>query len=146
MAKTITIGLVALAFAAGSVLTGTIAFADGDDDDLTYLLCPISKALTGLILEDDDEIVDVVCGEQEGAEVVQSIERTSGMFLVEKNKVRFGRIDCSSNEIVSGGGYIILDPRMEVLTSSQNGNGWLIQVRNTSPIDQSFIVKATCLS
>jgi len=146
MTKTITIGLVALAFAAGSVLTGTIAFADDDDNDLTYLLCPVSKALTGLILQDDDEIVDVVCGEQESAGVVQSIERTSGMFLVEKNKVRFGKIECSSNEIVSGGGFVTIDPRMEVLTSSQNGNGWLVQVRNTSPIDQSFLVKATCLS
>jgi len=113
---------------------------------LTYLLCPISKALTGLILQDDDEIVDVVCGEQESAGVVQSIERTSGPFVVKINEARFGRIDCSSNEIVSGGGYVTIDPRMEVLTSSQNGNGWLVQVRNSSPIDQSFLVKATCLS
>jgi len=146
MTKTITIGLVALAFAAGSVLTGTIAFADDDDNDLTYLLCPISKALTGLILEDDDEIVDVVCGEQEGAGVVQSIGRTSGAFVVKIDEVRVGRMDCSSNEMVSGGGFVTIDPRMEVLTSSQNGNGWIVKVRNTSPMEQSFLVKATCLS
>jgi len=33
MTKTITIGLVAIAFVAGSILTGTMAYAGGDDDD-----------------------------------------------------------------------------------------------------------------
>ena len=33
ISKTIMIGLVALAFVAGSIATGTIAFADDDDDD-----------------------------------------------------------------------------------------------------------------
>jgi len=54
--------VIAAAFVAGSIVTGTIAFADDDDDnDLSSLLCPVGQAMTGILFEDDDEILDVIC-------------------------------------------------------------------------------------
>ena len=55
MAKTMTMGLVALAFVAGFITTGTLAFAGDDDDDdddgnfMQTLVCPAgnSQIITG---------------------------------------------------------------------------------------------------
>jgi len=63
MTKTIMIGLVAIAFVAGSIATGTIAFAD-DDDELSQLACEAGKAMTGILFEDDEEITTILCGAQ----------------------------------------------------------------------------------
>jgi len=63
MTKTIMILAIATAFVAGSIATGTIAFAD-DDDELSQLACEAGKAMTGILLEDDDEITDILCGAQ----------------------------------------------------------------------------------
>jgi len=61
MTKTMTIGLIALAFVAGSIMTGAIAFADDDDDDeLSQLACEAGKIMTA-ILFDDDDITDILC-------------------------------------------------------------------------------------
>jgi len=37
-----------------------VVFAD-DDNHLSSLLCPVGQAMTGILLEDDDEILDVIC-------------------------------------------------------------------------------------
>jgi len=67
MTKTIMILAITAAFVAGSIATGTIAFADDDDDDdLSSLLCPIGQAMTGILFEDDDEILDVICDNGDG--------------------------------------------------------------------------------
>jgi len=48
---------------AGSLAVSPIAIADDDDDnDLSSLLCPEGEAITGILFEDDDEILDVICG------------------------------------------------------------------------------------
>jgi len=52
------VGLVALAFVGGSIMTGAIAFAD--EDDLKELACKAGKVMTGILL-DDDEVNGVVC-------------------------------------------------------------------------------------
>jgi len=60
--KGIWILVVIASFVAGSITTGTIVFADDDDDnDLSSLLCPVGQAMTGILFEDDDEILDVIC-------------------------------------------------------------------------------------
>jgi len=59
MTKTIMILAIAAAFVAGSILTGTIAFAD-PDDELSELACESEKAMTGILFEDDDEITDIL--------------------------------------------------------------------------------------
>jgi len=72
MTKTIMILAIAAAFVAGSIATGTIAYAGGDDDDggvLQTLLCPAGKALTGIVSgggDDDDGggILDLICEAQ----------------------------------------------------------------------------------
>jgi len=70
MTKTIWIIAIAAAFVAGSIATGTIAYAGGDDDDdggvLQTLLCPAGQALTGIVSgggDDDDGggIIDILC-------------------------------------------------------------------------------------
>jgi len=63
MTKTILILAIAVAFVAGSITTGTITFAD-DDDDLSQLVCQAGTAMTGILFEDDDEITDILCGAQ----------------------------------------------------------------------------------
>ena len=64
MTKTILILAIAAAFVAGSITTGTIAFADDDDDDLSQLVCQAGTSMTGILFEDDDEITDIFCGAQ----------------------------------------------------------------------------------
>ena len=50
-------------FVVGSIATGTLVFADDDDDDdLSQLACEAGKVMTGILFEDDDEILDVICG------------------------------------------------------------------------------------
>jgi len=63
MTKTIMILAIAAAFVAGSIATGTIAYAGDDDDELSQLLCDAGKVVTGLVFEDDDEITDILCAE-----------------------------------------------------------------------------------
>jgi len=126
--KTIMVGLVALAFVTGSVLTGAIAFAD--DDELTSLLCPVGKALTGLILEDDDEIVDLVCDAQtegpagpQGEQGIQGETGDSGMLSF-YNATKFEDSDsqgfvsvfleCDSGDRAISAGY-----RMSGLTGNE---------------------------
>jgi len=63
---------IAAAFVVGSIATGTMAFAGGDDSDngvLQTLLCPAGKALTGIVSgggDDDDGggILDLICNAQ----------------------------------------------------------------------------------
>ena len=50
--------VVIAAIVAGSIATGTIAFAD--DDELSELVCEAGKAMTG-ILFNDDEITALIC-------------------------------------------------------------------------------------
>jgi len=64
MTKTIMILAIAVAFVAGSIGTGTVAFAGSDDDELSQLACEVGKAMTGILFEDDDEITDILCGAQ----------------------------------------------------------------------------------
>jgi len=59
--KGIWILAIAASFVAGSLVTGAIAFADDDDDDLSQLACEAGKVMTGILFEDDDEILDVIC-------------------------------------------------------------------------------------
>ena len=64
MTKTIMILAIAAAFVAGFITTGTIAFADDDDDELSQLACEAGKAMTGILFEDDEEITAILCGAQ----------------------------------------------------------------------------------
>jgi len=65
MTKTILFLAITVAFIAGSIATGTLAFAGGDDDDdLSQLVCEAGKVMTGILFEDDDEILDIVCNDQ----------------------------------------------------------------------------------
>jgi len=50
---------IAAAFVVGSIATGTIAFADDDDDELSQLACEAGKVMTGILFEDD--ITDILC-------------------------------------------------------------------------------------
>jgi len=43
--------------------SGLVVFAD-DDDDLSSLRCQIGQVMTGILFEDDDEIIDVICESQ----------------------------------------------------------------------------------
>ena len=46
--------IIAASFVAGSIATGTIAFADeDDDDDLSSLKCQIGQAMSGILFEDE---------------------------------------------------------------------------------------------
>ena len=45
------------------MVSGAVVFA-GDDDDLSFLRCQIGQAMTGILFEDDDEIIDVICEAQ----------------------------------------------------------------------------------
>jgi len=57
------------AFVAGSIGTGTIAYA-GDDDDASSLLCDAGKALTGIVFGDDDDgPTQIFCAELGGGGV-----------------------------------------------------------------------------
>jgi len=58
--KSIWVLVIVLAFVAGSFVTGAAVFAD-DDDELSSLLCPVGQAMTGILFEDDDGILDVIC-------------------------------------------------------------------------------------
>ena len=72
---------IATAFIAGSIATGTIAFAD-DEDELSELACEAGKAMTGILLEDDDEITDILCGAQlQGAISLDVIEVKNALLL-----------------------------------------------------------------
>ena len=63
MTKTIMILAIAAAFVAGSIATGTIAFADGEDE-LSSLLCDAGKAMTGIVFGDDDDgSTQIFCAE-----------------------------------------------------------------------------------
>ena len=66
MTKTIWILAISAAFVVGSITTSTIAFA-GDDGG--SFLCPVGQAVTGIVLEDDDEITDLFCAELGGGDV-----------------------------------------------------------------------------
>jgi len=44
--------------------SGLVVFADDDDDDLSSLRCQIEQVMTGILFEDDDEIIDVICESQ----------------------------------------------------------------------------------
>ena len=68
MTKTIMILAIAAAFVVGSIATGTIAFADVDDDGggIQELVCDAGKAMTGIVSgggDDDDGggIIDILC-------------------------------------------------------------------------------------
>jgi len=47
----------------GAIGYGVLVFAD-DDDDLSFLRCQIGQVMTGILFEDDDEIIDVICESQ----------------------------------------------------------------------------------
>jgi len=52
--------IIAASFVAGSIVTGTMAYAgNDDDDDLSSLKCQIGQAMSGILFEDDDEITDI---------------------------------------------------------------------------------------
>jgi len=61
MTKIILVLAITAAIVAGSIATGTLAFAGGDDDDdLSQLACEAGKVMTGLLFDDDD-ITDILC-------------------------------------------------------------------------------------
>ena len=70
MTKTIWIIAIAAAFVVGSIATGTIAFADDDDESVIQtLVCDAGKAMTGIVSgggDDDDGggILELICETQ----------------------------------------------------------------------------------
>ena len=63
MTKTIKILAITTAIIIGSIATGTIAFAD-DDDELSSLLCDVGKVMTGIVFGDDDDgATQIFCAE-----------------------------------------------------------------------------------
>jgi len=94
MTKIILVLAITAAFVAGSIATGTLAFAGGDDDDeLSQLACEAGKVMTGILFEEDDEILDVICGA--GA----MSEPESQSFVIHTN-VGQGDITCPDGSVI----------------------------------------------
>ena len=141
---------IAAAFVAGSIATGTIVFAD-DDDDGGSLLCDAGKAMTG-ILFDDDDITGILCGAQlqgpEGPPGADGADGAPGADGTDLNFYQVTTIDNNNNfaialcdplDTVVGGGGTGADgfgpdaagtgPPLPLITSlaTQQGNqqGWI---------------------
>ena len=123
---------VVCAFVAGSLVTGAAVFADPDDDDeLSSLLCPIGQAMTGILFEDDDEILDVICEVDKGSNL--GIERIS-------TDLSFGVVGgagtdlgCPAGKFVIGGGVSGLKPTTHLDDSfAISDNVWRFAVSFTA--------------
>jgi len=114
--KIIIAGLVAIAFVAGSITTGTITFADDDDDELSELACEAGKVMTGILFEDDDEITDILC-EAQGA------LGDSNSISLGENRITLGSSECSVSlgdisEVAFGPVVLLSDGTVKVPTAS----------------------------
>ena len=58
--KSIWVLAIVASFILGTMVSGAVVFA-GDDDELSSLRCQIGQVMTGILFEDDDEILDVIC-------------------------------------------------------------------------------------
>jgi len=115
------------AFVAGSIATGTLAFA-GDDDELSSLLCPVGEAMTGILFEDDDEILDVFCGP-----VADATNEILGFYQKAETELGNGgtldlQVNCDEGDSVTGGGHGAASFNSVIRISNHHtdldGEGW----------------------
>jgi len=108
------------AFVAGSIMTGTIAFAH-DDDDLNSLLCPIGQVMTGILFEDEDEILEVICNNGAGSPEIKhftTTETSQFITVVDSDVTPNSVISFSIDEVPSG-----LDPESDAGCSATVDEG-----------------------
>ena len=96
---------VVCAFVAGSLVTGAAVFADPDDDDeLSSLLCPIGQAMTGILFEDDDEILDVICDIAPVAPASLDVIVVRNLVLEQGGPSIGASATCPPDRVLVGGG------------------------------------------
>ncbi len=155
MTKTILILAIAAAFVAGSITTGTIAFADDDNDDLSQLACEAGKAMTGILFEDDDEITNILCGAQ-----LQGPPGPAGTSItyVNNEQISLGSgkgvaglaVFCDDGDIATGGGFNGLGFDMNVITNepivtdSISPTGWQVSSLNEGNKDLTITAYVVC--
>jgi len=173
MTKTILILAIAAAFVAGSIATGTIAFADDDDDDLSQLACEAGKAMTGILFEDDDEITDILCGAQlQGPEGPQGEQGPSGQdadvslifanattyvkssnfpfTVVGPGRTGFSSAECDVGDLATGGHYSVLfatNPGADYNKFSEGvgESSYSAGIKNTGSVNLELLAQVVCL-
>ena len=158
--KTILATIIVIAFVAGSITTGTVVFADDDDNEGGSLLCPVGQAMTGILFEDDDEILDVICGAQlQGPQIF----RVTDQIVVPVGDSQMLEVTCGAGETFLDNSQVINSNPLRPTTApfiglgsgpvqvnNANGNfgqeatvGWRIQVQNTIGFPSDFTVEVS---
>ena len=129
--KTIMVGLVALAFVTGSVLTGAIAFADDDDDDDNKgkKFKKIWKAIANLQTQIDDisELeTRITALENQEFDIVETQRISTSQVIPPGQRELVQTSPCNADEFIHGFGF------------SQNIGGTSLGA-DAQPIDTIFM-------
>jgi len=158
MTKTILILAIVAAFVAGSIATGTLAFAGGDDDDdLSQLACEAGKVMTGILFEEDD-INDILCAtdnvndaDSSTTNEIQSLvivqRETTTNVVVVPGSFSGDQATCLADEVVTGGGITINAGRLvpsHVILSAGQGGSWTVFLANDGTSNIEFRAIALC--
>ncbi len=138
--KTIIIGLVALAFVAGSIMTGTMAEAKKEDKNKGNPFQAILDAIDDL----QSQIVTIELTSDLGDTYITT-ETTTIIAGLGGN----GVAQCDEGDVLLSGGYIFFGADL-IVTADQpipvgaDGQGWQVGAVNPDTTDGTIIIKIIC--
>jgi len=134
--KTIIIGLVALAFVAGSIMTGTMAYAAPNGQPFQAILDAIDDL--------QSQIVTIELTSDLGDTYITT-ETTTIIAGIGGN----GVAQCDEGDVLLSGGYIFFGADL-IVTADQpipvgaDGQGWQVGAVNPDTTDGTIIIKIIC--
>lgn len=142
MTKTIWLGLVALAFVTGSVLTGT-AYAKENPNGQPF------QALWDAIADLQDQIDNIGDGGSDLSDL-NTYRVRSALVLVEPNTAETANASCNLGDLITGGGFVTdnANNRASVLLGSQQvGSTWTVTMRHDGSTTGAFgfVADVQCL-